>query len=541
MLDSLIGILIPVAIVFVALLAIGLMFAKLYKKTTKEMSYVRTGFGGEKVVMNGGAIILPILHDTVSVNMQTLKLTVARAKTDSLTTKDKMRVDITADFYIRVKKDIESIATAAQTLGSKTLTPDTLKQLIEGKLVDSLRSVASSMSMNDLHEKRSDFVQEVQKNLLVDLGKNGLELESVSLTTFNQTELQYFDENNGFDAVGLKNLTEVIEKNKKDRNDIVRNNQIAIQEKDLSTKKQALTYEEEQALAEAEQKMRIAKNQAEQASLSEQAKIENERKSKQTQIEAEQELESARIKKEQALEVAKQNSIIEISNKSIAESEAKTEANKKKAEEIKSAESVITTKMIEETERTKKVAIILAEQKAEEDSIGIKVVAAANKVAATDNAEAIKIEAEAKAKQYEVEAEGKEKLNKAENLISPELIAMRLQEALIAKMPEIISQIVAPMNNIDSIKIVDMGGLNNSNGTVVNGAVSDTPTSLADNFVNSALKYQLHAPLVTNMLQTVGLDTSSIAGLTKPLNDILTKKEVVTEKVTKSCESEEHC
>lgn len=529
MLDSLIGILIPVGIVLVALLAIGLMFAKLYKKTTKELSYVRTGFGGEKVVMNGGAIILPILHDTVSVNMQTLKLTVPRAKADSLTTKDKMRVDITADFYIRVKKDIESIATAAQTLGSKTLVPETLKQLIEGKLVDSLRSVASSMSMNDLHEKRADFVQEVQKNLLVDLGKNGLELESVSLTTFNQTELQYFDENNGFDAVGLKNLTEVIEKNKKDRNDIVRNNQIAIQEKDLETKKQALTYEEEQALAEAEQKTRIEKNKAEQASEAEQSKIENEKKAEQTKIEAEQSIDEAKIKRSQALEVAKQNSVIEISNKSIAESEAKREANDKKAAEIKSAENVITTKLVEETERTKKVAIILAEQKAEEESIGIKVAAAANKIAATDNAEAIKIEAEAQLRKYEVEAEGKEKINKAENIISPELIAMRLQEALIARMPEIIAQVVSPMKNIDSIKIVDMGGM--SGQTTVNGSVcsSDNGGSLADNFVNGALKYQLHAPFVKSMFDSIGLDPTNMAGLTKPLEKILNPEKVVSD------------
>lgn len=539
MLDSLLGILVPVGIVLVALTAIGLMFAKLYKKTTKELSYVRTGFGGEKVVMNGGAIILPILHDTVSVNMQTLKLTVARAKTDSLTTKDKMRVDITADFYIRVKKDIESIATAAQTLGSKTLTPDTLKQLIEGKLVDSLRSVASSMSMNDLHEKRSDFVQEVQKNLLVDLGKNGLELESVSLTTFNQTELQFFDENNGFDAVGLKNLTEVIEKNKKDRNDIVRNNQIAIQEKDLETKKQALTYEEEQALAEAEQKTRIEKNKAEQAAEAEQSRIENEKKAEQTKIEAEQSIDEAKIKRSQALEVAKQNSVIEISNKSIAESEAKREANEKKAAEIKSAENVITTKLVEETERTKKVALILAEQKAEEESIGIKVAATANKMAAIDNAEAIKVEAEAQLRKYEVEAEGKEKINKAENIISTELIAMRLQEALIARMPEIIAQVVSPMKNIESIKIVDMAGLN-SGQTTVNGSVSSNEcggNSLADNFVNGALKYQLHAPFIKNMFDSIGLDPTSMAGLTKPLTNIL---EVKNPSDTKGDSSEDH-
>ena len=35
-------------------------------------------------------------------------------------TKDRMRVDIGAEFYLRVKPDSSSIALAAQTLGSRT-------------------------------------------------------------------------------------------------------------------------------------------------------------------------------------------------------------------------------------------------------------------------------------------------------------------------------------------------------------------------------------------------------------------------------------
>ena len=57
-----------------------------------------------------------------------------------------------------------------------------LKELVEGKFVDALRSVAAGMTMHELHEKRADFVQKVQQVSSADLAMNGLELESVSLT-----------------------------------------------------------------------------------------------------------------------------------------------------------------------------------------------------------------------------------------------------------------------------------------------------------------------------------------------------------------------
>lgn len=90
---------------FFSIIILGIVFSRLYRKTTKELTFVRTGFGGEKVVVDGGALILPILHDYIDINMQSMKVTVARSKSDSFITKDRMRVDITADFYIRVGED----------------------------------------------------------------------------------------------------------------------------------------------------------------------------------------------------------------------------------------------------------------------------------------------------------------------------------------------------------------------------------------------------------------------------------------------------
>jgi len=159
--------------IVIGLFTIGLIFARLYKRATKETSYVRTGFGGQKVIMNGGALVIPILHDTIPVNMNTLRLAVSRREDQALITRDRMRVDVVAEFYVRTQPTAESIANAAQTLGERTMQPTTLKELVEGKFVDALRSVAAEMTMEELHEKRTDFVQKVQQAVTEDLLKDG--------------------------------------------------------------------------------------------------------------------------------------------------------------------------------------------------------------------------------------------------------------------------------------------------------------------------------------------------------------------------------
>ena len=232
--SNLYQILVLAGIILVALIVIGVIIARLYKRSSKEVSFVRTGFGGEKVILNGGAIVLPVLHEVIPVNMNTLRLEVKRATDQALITRDRMRVDVMAEFYVRVKPTAESIATAAQTLGKKTMSPQELKDLVEGKFVDSLRAVAAEMAMEELHEKRVDFVQKVQQVVSEDLFKNGLELETVSLTGLDQTSFEYFNPQNAFDAEGLTKLTETIEDRRKKRNDIEQDNDLAIKAKKLN-------------------------------------------------------------------------------------------------------------------------------------------------------------------------------------------------------------------------------------------------------------------------------------------------------------------
>src|SRR6185437_14920076 len=177
----------PIATVIVTIVVLAIVIAIivylmnwLYRRSSKEVAFVRTGLGGQKVVMNGGAFVLPIVHEVVPVNMNTLRLEVSRGRDKALITKDRMRVDVVSEFYVRVQAGVEAIASAAQTLGQRTLEPETLKELVEGKFVDALRTVAAEMTMEELHEKRGEYVKRVKGVAAADLLQNGLELEAVS-------------------------------------------------------------------------------------------------------------------------------------------------------------------------------------------------------------------------------------------------------------------------------------------------------------------------------------------------------------------------
>ncbi|MGR2919478.1 flotillin family protein [Acinetobacter sp. 1125_18A] len=565
--SNLYQILVLAGIILVALIVIGVIIARLYKRSSKEVSFVRTGFGGEKVILNGGAIVLPVLHEVIPVNMNTLRLEVKRATDQALITRDRMRVDVMAEFYVRVKPTAESIATAAQTLGKKTMSPQELKDLVEGKFVDSLRAVAAEMAMEELHEKRVDFVQKVQQVVSEDLFKNGLELETVSLTGLDQTSFEYFNPQNAFDAEGLTKLTETIEDRRKKRNDIEQDNDLAIKAKNLETEQARLQILREEEYAKLQQEREIAIRKAEQSAEIATQEAAKKREAEEAQIAAEREVElkriasardveneniqkaqliqKAQVEQKKTIELAEQDRAIAIAEKSRAESEAKALADQARAQAVKAEEEVTTVRETQRAERLKAVELVAAKQVAETDAIAITVAAEAAKQAAADDAEAVRIAAQADAekirlkakgeadakmllaaaqeKQYQVDAEGTRAVNEANNVLSTEQVEMQIRLALLKYLPEIIRESVKPMENIDDIKILQvngLGGMASSNTTGESG--EQNQIALSDQVVNSALRYRSQAPLIDSLMNELGIKGGDINGLTqslKPSND----------------------
>ena len=524
--------------IVVLLIVFGVMLARLYRRASKEIAFVRTGIGGEKVVMNGGALVLPIFHETMPVNMNTVRLAVERKNSDALITLDRLRIDVKAEFYVRVRPDANAIAMAAQTLGQRTMHPEALKDLVEGKFVDALRSVAAGMSMNQLHEQRADFVQKVQQVSAADLAMNGLELESVSLTGLDQTSIEHFNANNAFDAEGLTKLTEQIELRKKTRNDIEQETRVQIETKNLEADRQSLQIQRDNEFARLEQEREVEMRRAEQAAEvareqavrgreADEARIQAKQQVDARQIEADRAIQEAKIAQAQAVELARQEQQIAIQNKSREESQAKADADEARAKAVAAEEQVTTSRETEVAERAKRIELIEAAKEAERQAIGVKVQAEADKEAASNRAEAARLEAEGEAEaeklraeaarvRFEVEAAGQRAINEAANILSSDQVSLQMKMALLKVLPEVVRESVRPMEAIDSIKIVQVDGLTQKGGGMAGAGVpAGGSGNLANDAVSAALAYRAQAPMIDGLMKELGLDGGSLATMVK--------------------------
>ena len=109
------------------------MLRWLYRRATKHTAFVRTGFLGEKVVISGGAFVIPVLHDLTPVDLRTSRVEIKRCNEDALITSDRIRVDTIADFFVRVGSTNQMVSAAAQAFGRRTQEVSDLHDLVEGR------------------------------------------------------------------------------------------------------------------------------------------------------------------------------------------------------------------------------------------------------------------------------------------------------------------------------------------------------------------------------------------------------------------------
>jgi uncharacterized membrane protein YqiK len=516
----------------------------LYLRSSKERAFVRTGLGGQKVVLDGGAFVLPIVHEVIPVNMNTLRLEVIRGRDKALITKDRMRVDVIAEFYVRVAAQPEAVAVAAQTLGLRTMEPDQLKELVEGKFIDALRTAAAEMTMEELHERRGIYVKRVREAVAEDLTNNGLELESASLTQLDQTSMEFFNPSNAFDAEGLTRLTEQIEHRKKQRNDVEQDTLIAIRNKNLEAEKLSLDIDRESEyarlsqqreveIARARQKAEVTSERAQREQDSEGAQITARQTIESARIRSEQSIEQERINKERAiqaaeinrrkeLELAEQQRAIAIAHESKAQSEAQAAAEAARALAVSAEEKVFTAREVEVAERRKAIDLIGAAQAAEKEALQLTSAAQADKDASADRGAAIRAQAEADADadkiksmaikvRAEIEAEALRLMNEAHNMLTPEARMSALRLKLVERAEGIIRESVRPMERIEGIKILHVDGL--GGGASVNGGDGSSSGNFSDGVVNSALRFRAQAPLVDQLLREIGIEGGDIQRL----------------------------
>ncbi|MCY3551862.1 MAG: SPFH domain-containing protein [Candidatus Poribacteria bacterium] len=294
------------AAILVVLLASLVTFAAIvirYRIPKADIALVRTGGAKEKIRITGGLWVNTIIHEIKEISLNTMRIEVIREGTEALITYDFNRGDVEVVFYLKVEPEENDILRAAQALGDKSMTPETVRELIEPKLEGALRSVAAESEIQDLLQKRQEFADKVQAACGEDLEtQNGLTLETVSIIRVDQTPVETLDAENRFDAVGIRKITEITADQYREKVDIEERKEVAVVQIEVAARIEKLEAEQEQAWAESDQQKNIAIYAAEREAETLKFQFEMEQGVQEREYEMKQEVERARITQEQVVQ-----------------------------------------------------------------------------------------------------------------------------------------------------------------------------------------------------------------------------------------------
>lgn len=497
---------------------------KLYQRTSADLALVRTGWGGMKIVTDGGLLVLPVIHELLRISLKTRTLDVRREGEEALITKDPIRVDVRVHFYIRIEKEKAQIEKAGRSLGTKTLNASSIQDLVDAKLVGALRSVAATATLQELHQNREEFAKKVLEAVRDDLDHNGLTLESVSIVHLDQTDKTALNEDNVFDAQGLKLIAQQTAAAREAENERLRQAEVAIHmqnseadqrkfelDRDVANKRELeeatkarFRLEQEEEVANRE----IAKNQS-----IDEREIARQRAVRTADIEKQQAIESRDIEKVQAIEIQDRSKEVAIAKKQQEVELEDAERLRAVAQKEEAAQAVLTVEETATAERQKQVDIIgqkaISEKQlldrqlaADAEAYEIERQAKAEAEAAELQAQAIERLAEAKLKDAEAQALGNFKLIEAKNSTKNEIIISEAFLEAVNQLPEVVREAMKPAEKISEIKVLNVGGSGIGGG---NGQHSG-----AGKVVSSFLEAGAAFPMFKEMLKFAGVDGDNL-------------------------------
>jgi flotillin len=504
-------------LIVLAIVAIVIL-NRFYAKSTRDTALIRTGAGGRRVVIDGGALALPFLHKIDRMNMRSMRLVVDSAGSAALITADRLRVDLSAEFHVRVTPTPDGIATAAQAFGSKAFREDEMQTLLSGKLIDAVQGEAATRTMDALHEDRTGFVAAVAARLAANLAGSGLTVDSVSLVRLDQTPFSTLDDTNAFNAVGMRRLAELISENRKARVDVEADTDIAIRRRQLEQVKQRLLIEREQEDTEIAKRLDVEQRRIQadteiettrtrSAALAQEARIEREREIKQAEIERDLHLRKREMEAVTEVERQKIDNAILIAGKRSEETLQQAKAETARLKIVEAQETVQTSKDVAVAERARRLAVLRAEEEVQVGDARVRLQVNSIRSLAKAEGEATELKGNAERGRLLAEAEGKRAQIEAENRQSEALLRSRIEMHKLDRLPEIAAQMMKPVEKIDSIRINQIGGLGHNGG-----GGDGSPFSQA---LESILGMSVQLPMMKKLGDEIGLDfDAQLAGRT---------------------------
>ena len=383
-------------------------------------------------------------------------------------------------------------------------------------------SVAAGYSMESLQDDRGTYTADVSRALAEDLAQNGLRLESVSLTRLDQTPFQALDENNAFNALGMRRLAEIIATNKKERAAIESDAEVSVRQSQLNATKRTLllAQEEQEAViaqereietARAASQAEIAEEQAAAERRREAARIAREREVRLFEIERDREVRRQQLASELSTETAEFDNAVALAEKRIEQAAAESEAQAARAREVEAEESVRTARETATAEREKSLALIRATEQSEVDETRVRSEADTVVSMAEAAAQATLERANAERDELLARAQGTAALVEAENAQSAELLGFKIDRQRIEALPGVVEMMMKPAEKIESVRIAHVTGIG-PGGSAGNGGSGGSPTNQV---VDGVLQLALQLPAVKKLGEEIGID---VGGGLKGLN-----------------------
>ena len=399
-------------------------YTRVYVITPNNEAFVRTGgvfIKKKSVILNGGCIVLPGFHELTRVPLREISIDVERTDKLAVRTQDYLRANMRVTFYVCINANEEDVLVSAARLSKQgRISESDIKEALEKRADDAIRAAAKRKSIAEIDSDKLGFADEVLNLIQQDLKKVGLTLNNIAISEIEESDT--YDENNFFDAQGVKLRTETIQRSIKqkleveltteqEKKELQLNTQIAIKQQELTAEKQSLDIEREKEDAKLKQLKeveflkaqtereiqeskdqeitKIERNKILQSKAVEEEKIQQELAVQQSRIEADialeeqnkqlkiaqalqqQESEVAEINRQKTIEESKIEQQLTIQDRQIAANIALEEKNKelKIAQALQQQESEVAEinrqKIVEASRLTAKIEVAQAEQESQ--------------------------------------------------------------------------------------------------------------------------------------------------------------------------------
>ncbi|MDL2226791.1 hypothetical protein LJB86_03945 [Deltaproteobacteria bacterium OttesenSCG-928-M10] len=306
--SNLIPFLVTVCVVLVVIVGLIGLIKSFYVKVPQGTALIINDLGQIPRVSFTGAMVLPVIHKKEFMKISLLTLEIDRRGKDGLICKDNLRADITVAFYIRVNETADDVLRVAKNIGVERASDHAaVSTLFNAKFSEALKTAGKQFELDKLFEERLMFRERIREVIGQDL--NGYILEDVAIDYLEQTPKSFLDPDNIFDSEGIRKITEMTANRKVITNTVERDQELAIQKKNVETREASLALYRQQADAEARQKREIetirAREQAETLKVQEEERL----KAEYARLQTEQEISVRDENRQREVEVAQQNRV----------------------------------------------------------------------------------------------------------------------------------------------------------------------------------------------------------------------------------------